>query len=179
MHDLKRYIADVPDFPKPGIVFRDISPLLRNHLAATTEALSALVSAAEWSQIDALAGIESRGFILAAALATQHRKGLVMARKFGKLPPPTVCAAYDLEYGTDALEMKAGTGRILLVDDVLATGGTMQAAANLCAQAGYDVRGLIVLIDLHLANNSAWRSLTIRSVIQYDQQTQKRSHAES
>jgi adenine phosphoribosyltransferase len=168
MHDLKRHIADVPDFPKPGIVFRDISPLLRDHLATTTVALSALVSAAEWSQVDALVGIESRGFILAATLATQHRKGLAMARKFGKLPPPTVRATYDLEYGTDALEMKAGTGRVLLVDDVLATGGTMQAAANLCAQAGYDLRGLIVLIDLNMANNFSWRSLRVRSVIQYD-----------
>jgi adenine phosphoribosyltransferase len=168
MHDLKRHIIDVPDFPKPGIVFRDMSLLLRNHFAATTAALSALMSKDEWSQIDGLAGIESRGFVLAAALATLHDKGLVMVRKFGKLPPPTVRESYDLEYGTDALEIKPGSGRLLLVDDVLATGGTMRAAANLCAGAGYELVGLIALIDLRLKTDFAWRSLRVRSVIQYD-----------
>jgi adenine phosphoribosyltransferase len=168
MHDLKRHIIDVPDFPKPGIVFRDMSLLLRNHFAATTAALSALMSKDEWSQIDGLAGIESRGFVLAAALATLHDKGLVMVRKFGKLPPPTVRESYDLEYGTDALEIKPGSGRLLLVDDVLATGGTMRAAANLCAAAGYELVGLIALIDLRLKTDFAWRSLRVRSVIQYD-----------
>jgi adenine phosphoribosyltransferase len=168
MFDLKRHITDVPDFPKPGIVFRDISPLLRHHLGATTAALSALVSDDEWLRIDALAGIESRGFVLAAALATVHNKGLVMARKKGKLPPPTVRESYDLEYGTDALEMKPGNGRVLLVDDVLATGGTMRAAANLCASAGYDLIGLLVLIDLKLIKSFEWHSLRVRSAIQYD-----------
>jgi len=168
MFDLKRHITDVPDFPKPGIVFRDISPLLRRHLGPATAALSALVSDDEWSRIDALAGIESRGFVLAAALATRHDKGLVMARKQGKLPPPTVHQSYDLEYGTDALEMKAGNGRILLVDDVLATGGTMRAAANLCASAGYELLGLLVLIDLKINTEFEWQSLRVRSAIQYD-----------
>ena len=168
MHDLKRHIIDVPDFPKPGIVFRDISPLLRNHFSATTAALSGLVSNDEWSRIDALAGIESRGFVLAAALATLHNKGFVMARKFGKLPPPTTRESYDLEYGTDELEMKPGNGRILLVDDVLATGGTMRAAANLCAGAGYELQGLLVLIDLKLTSDFVWSSLRVRSVIRYD-----------
>jgi adenine phosphoribosyltransferase len=167
MFDLKRHITDVPDFPKPGIVFRDISLLLRHHLEPATAALSALVNEDEWSRVDALAGIESRGFVLAAALATRHNKGLVMARKQGKLPPPTVRESYDLEYGTDALEMKAGNGRVLLVDDVLATGGTMRAAANLCHSAGYDVQGLVVLIDLKLIANFEWQSLRIRSAIQY------------
>jgi adenine phosphoribosyltransferase len=167
MHDLKRHIIDVPDFPKPGIVFRDMSPLLRNHFSATTAALSTLVSKEEWSQIDGLAGIESRGFVLAAALATLHDKGLVMVRKFGKLPPPTVRESYDLEYGTDALEIKPGSGRLLLVDDVLATGGTMRAAANLCAEAGYELQGLLALIDLQLTTDFAWRSLRVRSVIRY------------
>jgi adenine phosphoribosyltransferase len=167
MHDLKRYIIDVPDFPKPGIVFRDISALLRQRLTETTTALSAQINDTEWANIDALAGIESRGFVLAAALATKHSKGLVMARKQGKLPPPTVREAYSLEYGTDALEMKPGTGRLLLVDDVLATGGTMRAAANLCQLAGYDLMGLLVLIDLKLVPDFSWRSLPVRSVIQY------------
>jgi adenine phosphoribosyltransferase len=168
MPDLKRHIADVPDFPKPGIVFRDISPLLRHHLGATIDAVSNLLSASEWSAVDALAGIESRGFVLAAALATRHNKGLVMARKKGKLPPPTVRESYTLEYGTDALEMKTGSGRIVLVDDVLATGGTMRAAANLCAAAGYDVLALAVLIDLNLIRNFEWRSLRVRAAVRYD-----------
>ena len=167
MHPLKKLIDDVPGFPKPGIVFRDISPLLRNQLAATTDALSALVSDEEWSRIDACVGIESRGFVLATAIALRHGKGVVMARKKGKLPPPTIHEAYGLEYGTDALEIKPGSGRVLLVDDVLATGGTMRAAANLCSAAGYDVAGLLVLIDLQLAAPFAWRSLAVRSVIQY------------
>jgi adenine phosphoribosyltransferase len=115
-----------------------------------------------------LAGIESRGFVLAAALATRHRKGLVMARKQGKLPPPTVRESYSLEYGTDALEMKPGEGRILLVDDVLATGGTMRAAGNLCSAAGYEVLALVVLIDLVLIDRFEWRSLRVRSAIRYE-----------
>lgn len=168
MHDLKRHIVDVPNFPKPGILFRDISLLLRYRLSETVAALGEQVTAAEWTQIDALAGIESRGFVLAAALATAHRKGLVMARKQGKLPPPTVRESYALEYGTDALELKPGTGRVLLVDDVLATGGTMHAAANACVSAGYDVIGMLVLIDLCLVQNFQWRSLRARSVIRYD-----------
>jgi adenine phosphoribosyltransferase len=168
MHDLKRHIVDVPNFPKPGIVFRDISPLLRYHLSETVTALSDLVTVEQWKQIDALAGIESRGFVLAAALATATRKGVVMARKKGKLPPPTVAESYDLEYGTDALEIKPGTGRIMLVDDVLATGGTMRAAANVCRSAGYEVMGMLVLIDLCLAHNFQWNALSARSVIRYE-----------
>src|SRR6202044_3430381 len=99
MPDLKQAIRDVPDFPRAGILFRDISPLLRDHFEATVAALDALFTAEEWSAIDALAGIESRGFILGAALAARRRKGFVLVRKQGKLPPPVVDVAYDLEYG--------------------------------------------------------------------------------
>lgn len=168
MIDLKQFIVDVPGFPKPGIVFRDISPLLRHHFAAVVEAMSALASADEWARVDALAGVESRGFVLAAALATKHDKGLVMARKKGKLPPPVVCESYDLEYGADALEMKPGRGRVMLVDDVLATGGTMRAGAKLCKSAGYDLMALLVLVDLNLNVDFEWESLKARSVIRYD-----------
>jgi adenine phosphoribosyltransferase len=167
MFELKHAIADVPDFPRPGILFRDISPLLRDHFDATIEALDALLTEDEWSGIDALAGIESRGFILGAALATRRRKGFVLVRKQGKLPPPVVDVAYDLEYGSGVLEMQRGTGRLILIDDVLATGGTMSAAADLCDRAGYQVQALAALIDLKIVTNYSWRSLRLRAVISY------------
>lgn len=167
VQDLKRHVVETPDFPRPGILFRDISPLLRHHFAATLDALESLVSDAEWNDVDALAGIESRGFILAAALATRRGKGFVPIRKQGKLPPPVVDAAYDLEYGAGVLEMQRGSGRLLLVDDVLATGGTMRASGELSLAAGYEVRGLLVLIDLKLVPDFVWRQQRLRSAIQY------------
>ena len=144
------HIVDVPDFPRPGILFRDITPLLREHFAATLDALEGLFSEHEWRDTEALAGVESRGFVLAAGLAARRGKGFVPIRKQGKLPPPVVSAGYALEYGSGVLEMQRGGGRVLLIDDVLATGGTLQASAELCATAGYQVQGLAVLIDLRL-----------------------------
>jgi len=167
MFDLKQAIASVPDFPRPGILFRDISPLLRDHFDATMAAMDALLSEAEWHEIDALAGIESRGFILGAALAIRRGKGFVLVRKQGKLPPPVVDVAYDLEYGSGVLEMQRGRGRLLLIDDVLATGGTMTGAAELCVRAGYELRALAVLIDLNLVRNYAWRALRLRAAVEY------------
>lgn len=167
MTDLRRHVVAVPDFPRPGILFRDISPLLREHFDATLTALESLVSTAEWAELDAVAGIESRGFILAAALAARHRKGFVPIRKKGKLPPPVVDVPYQLEYGTGVLEMQCGKGKLLLVDDVLATGGTLRAAAELSHTAGYEVQGLLVLIDLKLVADFRWQQHALRSVIQY------------
>ncbi|HQR49678.1 MAG TPA: adenine phosphoribosyltransferase, partial [Steroidobacteraceae bacterium] len=106
MNELKDLIVDVADFPKPGILFRDITPLLRRRFPETVGAVESLFTAAEWDQVDAVAGIESRGFILAAALAERRRKGFVPIRKKGKLPPPVVDVAYDLEYGSGVLEMQ-------------------------------------------------------------------------
>lgn len=167
MSDLKRHIVAVPDFPHAGILFRDITPLLRHHFEATLAALDALLSEADWAGFDAIAGVESRGFILAAALAARRGKGFVPVRKKGKLPPPVVDIAYDLEYGTGVLEMQRGEGRLLLVDDVLATGGTLRASADLCVEAGYRVAGLLVLVDLRLSPDFVWRELPARSLIQY------------
>ena len=167
MIELKQAIADVADFPRPGILFRDISPLLRDHFDATIRALDALLTDAEWSAIDALAGIESRGFILGAALAIRRGKGFVLVRKQGKLPPPVVDAAYGLEYGSGVLEMQRGEGRLLLVDDVLATGGTMTAAADLCQRAGYQLQALVALMDLNIVVNYSWRTMRLRGAINY------------
>jgi adenine phosphoribosyltransferase len=167
MSELKQAIADVADFPRPGILFRDISPLLRDHFDATVRALDALLTEAEWGEVDALAGIESRGFILGAALAVHRSKGFVLVRKQGKLPPPVVDVAYDLEYGSGVLEMQRGTGRLVLIDDVLATGGTMTASAELCLRAGYQLQALVALIDLNLVKSYSWRSLRLRAVIHY------------
>jgi adenine phosphoribosyltransferase len=167
MIDLKQAIANVPDFPRPGILFRDIAPLLRNHFDSTIRALDALLTEEEWSEIDALAGIESRGFILGAALAMRRGKGFVLVRKQGKLPPPVVDVAYELEYGSGVLEMQRGDGRLMLIDDVLATGGTMSAAADLCRRAGYQLRSLVALIDLKIVPDYAWQNLRLRAVINY------------
>jgi adenine phosphoribosyltransferase len=167
MFDLQQAIRDVADFPRPGILFRDISPLLRDHFEATVQAMDALLTAEEWTGIDALAGIESRGFILGAALALRRGKGFVLVRKQGKLPPPVVDVAYDLEYGSGVLEMQRGSGRVMLIDDVLATGGTMTAAADLCERAGYQLRALAVLIDLRIVKSYSWRHLLLRAAINY------------
>jgi adenine phosphoribosyltransferase len=167
MSELKQYIENVADFPHPGILFRDISPLLRAHFDATLQALEALLTPAEWHTIDAVAGIESRGFILGAALAARLGKGFVLVRKQGKLPPPVVDMTYDLEYGSGVLEMQPGHGRIVLIDDVLATGGTMSAAAELCSRAGYNIHSLLALIDLKLIGDYAWREHRLRAAIIY------------
>src|SRR6478736_2947122 len=145
---LKRHIHDVPDFPSPGILFRDITPLLANgpawqqavgHVADLVRALGA----------EKIAGIEARGLIIGAAVAAQLGLGFVPIRKSGKLPRAIRSVAYDLEYGRDALEVHsdaAGPGeRFVIVDDVLATGGTAAAAAQLVGELGAEVAGLVVL----------------------------------
>jgi len=168
MIDLKRHVVDVPDFPRAGVLFRDITPLLRKHFDAALDAIDELFSEQEWQAIDALAGIEARGFVLAAGLAGRRHKGFVPIRKQGKLPPPVVSAAYALEYGSAVLEMQAGGGRLALIDDVLATGGTMRAAAELATLAGFEVLGLASLIDLRMVGDFIWHELPLRCVIRYD-----------
>jgi len=142
------HLRDVPDFPIPGIVFKDITPLLAD-AAAFAAVTSALAAAAD--EVDVVAGIEARGFLLAGAVARELGCGMVPVRKAGKLPPPTIKRSYALEYGTAELEVPVSVldgKRVLLVDDVLATGGTLKAAADLIAQAGGTVTALAVLLEL-------------------------------
>jgi len=166
--DIQSFIVAVPDFPKPGILFRDIMPLLRMHFEPAIAALDELLSADEWAQINSVAGIESRGFILGAALALRRGKGFIPIRKQGKLPPPVSALAYKLEYGTATVEMQPGSGRVLIVDDVMATGGTMTAAAELCMKSGFTVSAMVALIDLKLVPPLQWNGMALRTVLAYD-----------
>ncbi|GKT11385.1 MAG: adenine phosphoribosyltransferase [Thiomicrorhabdus sp.] len=169
-HLLAQYLDAVPDFPKKGILFSDISPLLKSHFQETIDAISDLFTNEEWQKIDCLAGIESRGFIFAAALAYKHNKSFIKVRKPGKLP--NVCAKIDyaLEYGTDSLEMQVGDGsNVILLDDLVATGGSMGAAAALCDKVGYNLIGMACLIDLVSLNSFTYKDMTVRSVIQFEE----------
>jgi adenine phosphoribosyltransferase len=144
-------LRDVPDFPQPGIVFKDIAPLLADP-AAFGAAIGALADyVRDGEPIDLVAGVEARGFLVAGALASELGCGLVAVRKAGKLPPPTIRRAYALEYGTAEIEVPVGVldgKRVMLVDDVLATGGTLLASAMLLAEAGATVVGFGVLLEL-------------------------------
>jgi adenine phosphoribosyltransferase len=160
------YVAETPDFPKPGILFRDFSPLLRHQLPATLDALDALLDAQEWRAIEVIAGVDARGFMLGAALAARRGLGFVAVRKAGKLPPPVEQLSYELEYGKATLELHPGSGRTLLVDDILATGGTLTAAARLCRMAGYQLQAILVLADLGLRHGPI-EGLPVRTLLRY------------
>lgn len=151
MINLKSKIRNIPDFPEKGIIFRDISPLLEDK-EAFAEAVGQLVAKVKHLRIDKVIGIDARGFILAGILAEKLKAGMVMVRKKGKLPYQTESVEYDLEYGKSALEVhqdsiKPGE-KVLLVDDVLATGGTMKATAKLVEKLGGKVEAIIFLIIL-------------------------------
>lgn len=145
-----RLVRLVPDFPKPGVLFRDITPLLADG-PAFASVVRALADAAD-GPVDAVAGIEARGFLLAAPVAVTLGTGLIAVRKASKLPPPVLSEEYALEYGTATLELSPHAirpgARVLLVDDVLATGGTAAAACRLLEDAGAQVTGLAFLIEL-------------------------------
>jgi len=169
--DLKQHIRHVPDFPKPGILFYDITTLLR-HPQGLKTAIERLATPYIGARIDAVVGIESRGFILGAAVAERLGAGFVPVRKPGKLPAKAIKEIYDLEYGTDALEIHADaveTGqRVLIVDDVLATGGTAAATAQLVKKLGGQLHGLAFLIELLALNGkSKLAGEHVHSVLQY------------
>lgn len=149
-HPFWQIIRTVPNFPKQGIDFYDITPLLRHHIKPVIEAMLNALPAGLLDEIDCFAGVEARGFIFASLLAGHTGKGMVLVRKEGKLPPPVANKSYALEYGKDTLEMQAGLkpAKVLVIDDILATGGTLKATIGLCIEAGHSVAGALVLLDL-------------------------------
>jgi adenine phosphoribosyltransferase len=169
--DLKKYIRDVPDFPTPGILFRDITPLLKDPTAFkhVVDSFSERYAA---SPIDVVVAIEARGFIIGAPLALSLGKPFIPARKQGKLPAQAISAEYDLEYGTNVLEIHTDAinpgQRALIVDDLLATGGTLAATARLVERAGATVEGIALVVELtELEGRRQLRGYDIFSLVQY------------
>ncbi len=171
MEHLKSKIRHVPDFPKPGILFYDVTTLLRDPIGFR-DAVDAMASPHAKRGIDLVVGIESRGFILGAAVADRLGTGFVPVRKLGKLPAECIRASYALEYGQDSLEMHrdavAGGQRVLIVDDLLATGGTARATVDLVKQLGGVVDGVALLIELAALNGrSRLAGENVTAVLQY------------
>tara|TARA_R100000278_G_scaffold112832_2_gene90770 strand:+ start:372 stop:869 length:498 start_codon:yes stop_codon:yes gene_type:complete len=164
MDGYKRLIKEVPDFPIKGVNFKDISPLLADQqmfLSAIADMGRLVKNPDYW------VGVDSRGYLFASAIAIQFGGGVVCARKEGKTPGKFVSQTYDLEYGTATLELQPGNGDVVIVDDVLATGGTLQATNDLANKAGYNVLGNIVLVDLEYVPRIDNFNLDVRSVVQY------------
>lgn len=171
MEALKSLIRHIPDYPKPGILFYDITTLLRNG-DGFRRAVDAVVDPYRTVPIDFVVGIESRGFILGAAVADRLGIGFIPVRKPGKLPAQTISASYELEYGVDTLEIHhdavAPDEKVLIVDDLLATGGTAQAAVSLFKKSGAQVVGLSFLIELNqLGGRSKLEGEQVSSVLRY------------
>ena len=172
MQSLHALIRAVPDFPAPGVTFRDITPLLAD-AAAFARCIELLAAPWQGAGVQAVCAVEARGFIFGAALATYLKAGFVPLRKPGKLPPPVVAVTYELEYGRDALETRADAfrpgERVLIVDDVLATGGTLGAARALVEQVGATLVGASVLIELAaLPGRARWGdTLPLHALLRY------------
>jgi len=171
MDDLKQLIREVPDFPKPGINFYDITTLLK-HPEGFRRTIDALVAQFEGDKVDTVVGIEARGFIFAPAMAYRLGTGFVPARKPGKLPSQCASVSYDLEYGQDALQIHSdavGAGhRVLIADDLLATGGTAAAVVKLVEQLGGEVVGLTFVVELEfLPGRQRLEGYDVRSLIKY------------
>lgn len=169
--DLKQHIRSVSDFPKPGILFYDISTLLA-HPHAWRATVERLAGALQPRQPDLLVGIESRGFLVAAPLAYQLGRGFAMVRKKGKLPGRTVQFTYDLEYGTDTIEIQEDAitpgQRVIVLDDLVATGGTMKAAINLVRQRGGEVVAAGCIIELSFLRGRDRIDVPFTSMVAYD-----------
>jgi adenine phosphoribosyltransferase len=175
VRDLERRIRTVPDFPNPGVSFKDITPLIEDGEALHT-AVDALALATYGLDYDRILAAEARGFVLGTALAYRARKGLVLARKPSKLPRETISATYELEYGTDSLEAHADAippgAKVLVADDLLATGGTARAMCQLVEKAGATVAGVAFLIELsYLGGRDRLAPYEVVSLITYDDPT--------
>lgn len=170
--NLKDHIRGIPDFPKPGILFYDISTLLA-HKDAWQVAVARLTEAVAPLKPDVLAGIESRGFLVAAPLALQLGCGFVMVRKQGKLPGETIGHTYDLEYGSDTIEIQADAvekgQRVVVLDDLLATGGTLAATIELLRKCGAEVVAAACLIELTFLGGREKLDVPVTTLIQYDE----------
>ncbi|WP_374663098.1 adenine phosphoribosyltransferase [Acinetobacter sp.] len=144
------HIRTVQDFPKPGICFFDLTPLFMNNIGPLTDALIESIPADKLAEVDSFVAVEARGFVLASLLAQRTGKGLILVRKAGKLPPPVVGVGYSLEYGMDRLEMSAEIEgqKVIVVDDVLATGGTLRAVKQLVEKCNHQVLGASIFLDL-------------------------------
>jgi adenine phosphoribosyltransferase len=169
--DLEKYIRSVPDWPKEGILFRDITPLLANPQAFAAS-IQALCNCFKQTKVDYVAAVEARGFIFGAAVAEKLNVGFVPIRKKGKLPYQTESVTYDLEYGTDTLEIHRDAiekdAKILMVDDLLATGGTMAGACQLIEKIGGKVAGISFLVELSdLPGREKLTNYNIKTVITY------------
>jgi adenine phosphoribosyltransferase len=169
--DFKQHIRAIPDFPKPGILFYDISTLLA-HPQAWQAMIEELAAAIRPYRPELLVGIESRGFLVAAPLAYALGSGFAMVRKKGKLPGRTVRHSYDLEYGTDTIEMQEDAislgQRVIVLDDLIATGGTMQAAIELVQQQGGTVAAAACIIELTFLNGRGRLEVPLTTMISYD-----------
>lgn len=169
--DLKNYIRDVPNWPKEGVNFKDISPLFQDK-EAFKAVIDRLAELFKDTQIDVVAGIDARGFILASALAYKLQTGLIIIRKKNKLPPPVVVQDYALEYAVNTIEMRADSvkagQKILVADDVLATGGTMRAACDLIKKLGGEVAGIAFLIILDfLKGEKKLKEYKVKGLVRY------------
>ena len=169
--ELEAHIRTVPNFPRPGVSFKDITPLIEDGRALHT-AVDALAGAAEGIEYDRILSAEARGFVFGTALAYRAKKGLILARKPNKLPRDTISATYELEYGTDALEAHADSipegARVLVADDLLATGGTARAMCQLVENAGGTVAGVAFLIELaYLRGRDKLEPYEVVSLITY------------
>ena len=171
MESIKKYIRDIPNFPKRGITFHDITPLLQNG-DAFNESIDQMAELIKDREIDYLVCIESRGFIFGSAISMKLGSGLVVVRKPGKLPYVTINASYSLEYGNDSLEIHKDAihenSKVVIVDDLLATGGTAEATGNLIRQLGGDIIGYLFLIELtELDGSEKLKPSPVWSILKY------------
>ena len=168
LKEIEAFINKIPDHPKPGILFYDISTLILNN-EAFCESLRLMSESVSKSEIELVAGIDARGFIFASGIASKLNKGLVMLRKKGKLPGRILSQEYNLEYGKDTIEINVNieNKKVLLVDDLLATGGTANAALKLLKKSGAEVQSFLCLIELSFLNGKQELDVPFKSLIRY------------